>query len=374
MQEADGAAGDAGGASGSGAAGWRARARDLLASLSFAAGLTRPRRAAAGRLTVATFHRVLPEARRAAYPYPKLVVTPEELAWLLDFLTREFDCGPLTPALERWRAGGAAGARPPLALTFDDGQLDNYAHARPVLARAGVQATFFVPVASVGGGPALWHDRLGFAVAEGCRGDAGVRARLAATLGAAAHPATLRPETWRRAAADAVAHAKRLPPEALAGWLARIEDAVGVSGAGPAWDGFMSWEQLATLEAEGHEIGCHGMTHALLPGCDDAQLARETADAREALAARLRGPADAFCYPNGDHDPRTVEAVRRAGFRAAVTTQPGTNPPGADPFRLRRCDMSSERLHRADGAPSPARVAWRLTMPGRLARPGGGGS
>jgi hypothetical protein len=38
-------------------------------------------------------------------------------------------------------------------------------------------------------------------------------------------------------------------------------------------------------------------------------------------------------------DERVVAAARRAGYRAAFSTQPGFNRPGADPFRVRRIDV-----------------------------------
>ena len=53
--------------------------RNNIARLLLVAGITRPASRSKRRLSIATFHRVLPEAQRQAYPYPELVVTPEEL-------------------------------------------------------------------------------------------------------------------------------------------------------------------------------------------------------------------------------------------------------------------------------------------------------
>ncbi|MCM2333592.1 MAG: hypothetical protein NDI82_06560, partial [Anaeromyxobacteraceae bacterium] len=108
--------------------------RDRAGAWLWRAGLTRPSRAAAGRLTVVTLHRVLPEEARAAYPLPQLAVSVEELAWLVAWLGRHFTCATLSEAWARFAAGDRP-ARPLRAITVDDGQLDNFLHARPVLER-----------------------------------------------------------------------------------------------------------------------------------------------------------------------------------------------------------------------------------------------
>lgn len=332
--------------------GLRSIARDAAVRILYAMGLTRPGRAPE-KLTIATFHRVLPERRRAEYPFPGLAVTPEELAWLLEFFRSSFTCTTLAEAVRLH--GEGAGDRPLLALTFDDGQLDNFLHARPVLARAGMRATFFVPAAAADRNESLWPDRIGFAVLRGWR-DAQAHPRLQALLAGD----TPGEPSDRELARRAVARGKTMEPGELADWIHAVEEAAGHPGR-PAWDGLMSWSQLRELIGDGHEVGSHSSTHAILPRCNDAALEEETLGSRRLLELRLAARIESFCYPNGDWDLRTVEAVQRAGYRQAVTTRPGTNERGCSPYLLRRCDMVAEHLLDRYGAPSVERLAWRLS-------------
>jgi peptidoglycan/xylan/chitin deacetylase (PgdA/CDA1 family) len=304
--------------------------RDLAGALLFRCGLTRPARQGQGRLSVVTFHRVLPAAALRDYPLPQLAVTPEELAWFLAHFRAHYTSGSLADVHRRW-LDGERPVRPFLAITFDDGQLDNFEHARPVLAAAGLKASFFAPVEAVDENQPLWHDRLGFATA-----------RL---------PAEERSATLQRA--------KRLPPAERLDLVARLEARSGP--ARPAWDGLMSWDQLRTLASEGHEVGSHSLSHELLTQLDDARLARELAGSRARLESELQVPSESFCYPNGDCDDRVVAAVRAAGYRRAVVTAWGSNARGADPLRLTRFDLQGRTSRDRAGHLSAPRLALRMS-------------
>jgi len=323
-------------------------ARDVAGSLLLASGVTRPARAARGRLTVVTFHRILPEEKLREYPIEEIAVSVEEFGWFVDYFRRHYSCGTLASVYRRW-VGGDRPERPFLAITFDDGQLDGWEHARPVLDRAGIAASFFIPVDGVDRDELLWHDRLGYAARRLLGAD---RPRAEALLGSAGDDRTL--------VTAAMERAKGLPPEERLAFVARVEGALP-GAARPAWDGLMSWEQLRALSRSGHEVGSHSVTHPILPLVDDAQLAREVAGSKARLEAELGVPCESFCYPNGDCDERVVEAVRRAGYLRAVTTAWGPNAPGADPFRLTRCDMDARRARNRAGALSEPRLALRLS-------------
>ena len=78
-------------------------------------------------------------------------------------------------------------------------------------------------------------------------------------------------------------------------------------------------DQLRTLADAGIEVGAHGMEHVFMPGMSDAELHRNTREARDVLADLLGKPPQAFAYPQGRFDARVAAAVERAGFTAAFS-------------------------------------------------------
>lgn len=329
--------------------------RNSIARLLFLLGITSPRQRGRGRLSIATFHRILPEADLQDYPYPGLVVTPEDLDTFLAYFTEHFDCGTLATQHERYLSGEIS-SRPLLALTFDDAQHDNYCYARPVLARHQVKASFFVPVQAVEKQELLWHDRLGFAVLNLLKQSHGGKEKLMQILAGAG----LSANGPHRLVSNVVEASKGLTLDARLRLVEALAEASDATPA-PEFARLMTFDEIAELAADGHEIGSHSMTHCLMPECDDRALAYEVGDSRHVLQDRLGLPIESFCYPNGNSDARTAHAVAQTGYRRAVTTTWGYNGQDADQFQLHRCDMTAKRVQDSNGKFMPALLAFRMS-------------
>jgi peptidoglycan/xylan/chitin deacetylase (PgdA/CDA1 family) len=99
----------------------------------------------------------------------------------------------------------------------------------------------------------------------------------------------------------------------------------------------MSWEEIGQLDEAGTlRFEAHTVTHPNLLLLADEDARREIAQSKVDLEAWLRRPVEAFCYPAGLFGARERELVAEAGFRVAVTCEPGVNVPGTDLLSLRR--------------------------------------
>jgi peptidoglycan/xylan/chitin deacetylase (PgdA/CDA1 family) len=86
----------------------------------------------------------------------------------------------------------------------------------------------------------------------------------------------------------------------------------------------MTWDEIRELDAEGMEIGCHTLTHLILPKLkDDGTLRREIVSAKDLIEAHIGHPVTSLAYPFGQYDERVVAFAREAGFTSARSTWPG---------------------------------------------------
>jgi peptidoglycan/xylan/chitin deacetylase (PgdA/CDA1 family) len=90
------------------------------------------------------------------------------------------------------------------------------------------------------------------------------------------------------------------------------------------------------LIAAGWEIDAHTITHPDLTTLDASSLRHEVSGSRAALRRDFGVPVDNFAYPAGAHDAAAEAAVRAAGYRTAVTTEPGLAHMDGEPTTLPR--------------------------------------
>ena len=131
-------------------------------------------------LTVLTYHRVLQDGGRGQ-PLPWLCVSVPSFRRQMERLARTCRVLPLPQAVAEFEAGPAQ--RPLVAVTFDDGYLDNHEIAAPILEEHGARGTFFVTTGLIARQELPWWDR--FLLLLGNADDA-ARAQVIARVPAAA--------------------------------------------------------------------------------------------------------------------------------------------------------------------------------------------
>ena len=110
------------------------------------------------RVIVLLYHRVNEELRDAVTVSPRQF--DEQMAWL------SRHC-PVVDIIDVVRGRVPRGTnRPVVAVTFDDGYLDNYENAVPILLRHGIPAAFFVSTGMINTNNGFAHDldKLGYAL------------------------------------------------------------------------------------------------------------------------------------------------------------------------------------------------------------------
>jgi peptidoglycan/xylan/chitin deacetylase (PgdA/CDA1 family) len=272
-------------------------------------------------LAVLVYHRVL---RPDDWPYDRDVIeaTPEQFDEQMAMLKRHHDvAGPeemveliLAPKkLKRLR----------VAITFDDGYVDNYEQAFPILKSHGLAASFFIPTDFVGKRQLPWWDQIAWAVRNT------TRTELELT-----YP---KPISIRIDRADPVPAIrcmlrafKREKNVVLDTFLTRVEEACGLELPKEAPKRqFISWDEAAEMQRSGMAIGSHTHSHRIL-GHLSADEQRTECEESRALLKKNNLAADCLAYPVGNplsFSSTTTSCVKDAGYRSAFSNYGGLNLP-----------------------------------------------
>ncbi|MGI9020531.1 MAG: polysaccharide deacetylase family protein [Solirubrobacterales bacterium] len=140
---------------------------------------------------------------------------------------------------------------------------------------------------------------------------------------------------------DVVEHA--MPVLAELGFGASVFVVTGALDGGVAFDWYengpplIGWEDVVRLDRDSPlRFEAHSVSHPNLLTLGDEQAREEIMSSKAALEARLDRPVEAFSYPAGLFGARERRMVEEAGYRVAVSCEPGLNDSETDRFALRR--------------------------------------
>jgi peptidoglycan/xylan/chitin deacetylase (PgdA/CDA1 family) len=222
----------------------------------------------------------------------------------------------------------------PVAITFDDGFLDNVEIAAPVLDRYRIRAAFYLTSGLIGTSQSPWYSRVRHAILTTKRNSwqSSLQQRMFDLSSATARDAAL------LAGYDACAH---LVKDAQSEAVNTIERELDVEGVLPQRRLMMNWDEAKSLQRAGHLVGSHTVTHPNVAHVEhDDDLRNEVAESKRVIEQQVGQPVAHFSYPHPALTPqwneRTVSATREAGYASAVTTTKGPVRKGANPLALKR--------------------------------------
>jgi peptidoglycan/xylan/chitin deacetylase (PgdA/CDA1 family) len=279
-----------------------------------------------GKLTILTYHRVLPDIDPLL---SKDQVDAQKFAKHMAIIAECFNVLPLPEALERLERGTLPSRS--LSITFDDGYRDNYTIALPILQRHGLKATFFVCSGYLNDG-LMFNDT----IIESLRACQSSQLDLS-WLGLGLLP--VHDMTSKRIGAEKILNAvKYLPFEEREQACTRLWQAAAPNKVRPSL--MMTDDQIRQMAAQGMTIGGHTHMHPILNRIDLDSARQDIVHNRQVLGALVGNEPLVFAYPNGrpvrDYGPEHVKLLRAVGYHAAVSTAWGVATPSCDRFQLPR--------------------------------------
>ena len=177
-------------------------------------------------------------------------------------------------------AGERALKQKAVVVTFDDGWLDNYIYAFPVMKRYDINASIFIVTDWVN--------------------NSSTDASLTVTV---------------------PAH----------------KESKALIKAGRASDVILSWDHIRTMQDSGlAEFYAHTSSHARCTTLSEQELLSEMGESKRAMENHLGKPCPYLCWPYGEYNDAALKVARNVGYKAVFTTVHGVASPGSDPFAIKR--------------------------------------
>jgi peptidoglycan/xylan/chitin deacetylase (PgdA/CDA1 family) len=222
-------------------------------------------RAFGSSMLIVAFHRVNDQI-----PEDSLTCSSAKFEAFCRFFRKYTRIVPLSEQVAACREGKALSGT--VSITFDDGYLDNFEVAAPILHRLQLPATFFVTSGFIG--------------------------------------------------------SRVIPP-----WDVELVRQ-------PGW---MSWDNVRSLVAQGFEIGAHTDTHIDMGSADGKTLRMELEASKEKISQELGLSVQLFAYPFGGPQhisERSRELVRELGFICCASSYGGVNAVGTSSYDLKRIPIA----------------------------------
>ena len=249
--------------------------------------------------------------------------------------------------LSEWIKLKNAGAELPsqaCAITFDDGWIDNYEYAFPILQEMDSPATIFLVSDMIGTNQLFWPERL---------------ARMISDI------SQNMPENWshtnlewltntttsyqfsdtlptREELSEIISHAKQLQDDEINSRLDTITAELGLSNSIPE-PSLLNWEQILEMTGSGLvETGSHTLHHVRLnEKISEDTLTDEIILSKQEIEKHIGKQVNSFCFPNGDYSSMAMDYVSK-NYKCAVTTKTGWNTLSTDNYLLRRIGIHED--------------------------------
>jgi peptidoglycan/xylan/chitin deacetylase (PgdA/CDA1 family) len=314
--------------------------REFIAKVSAATGATRLLEAMQKQpvLMILNYHRV-GNADETPYDSGTFSCTAEEFDWQIQYLKRHYRMVTLEQLLENL-TNGVELSGPAVLITLDDGYIDNYRIAFPVLQRHAVPAVFFLPTAFVGTGRLPWWDVIAYIVKHSRK------TKIHLT-----YPENKSFNLFRDDLDWSIMHILNLYAQTSMRdsslFIDELETACESSRPlANAERCFLSWDEARQMQQDGMMFGSHTHTHEILSKISTECQRQEVSLSRKILQHELRRNIDTLAYPVGashTFSDETIKILREAGYRAAFSFYGGFNKPGVvQPFDIRRFGIDGQ--------------------------------
>ncbi|MGB0383536.1 MAG: polysaccharide deacetylase family protein [Ardenticatenaceae bacterium] len=286
------------------------------------------------RLTVMAYHRIIDVNTPDFLYYDGVAESPDVFARQMAYVAENFNVIDLARLHAFVKHGHPLPSRPML-ITFDDGYIDNYTYAFPLLRGLGLPAVIFLITGRMDNPIVPWWDECAYYFRRTEKSQV-----MLPLLGAQDISTTKQ----RQVVLDKLLSTLKTVPDAdKQDMIPQVSSALDVAPPPHDRSLFVSWDQVREMVANGIACQPHTVSHPILTRVPQEEMRRQLKESRDRIISETGQEVMAFAYPNGlsaDYDVTTQQTVSSLGYSMAFTL--ATGPAKAE--QVRKHPMTIPRI------------------------------
>lgn len=256
------------------------------------------------------FHRI-GDAENCKYDPNVFSCSAEDLAAHLDFIRDNFEIIDQKHFINIINSAQVTNKR--LAyITFDDGYLDNYELAFPILSSMNIPATFFVATGLIESETIPWWDEIAWHIKH---------STLEELKLTSWQDTIVLSESTINKNIRAVLSQFKTASSNIEEQLLELRNITGLAIADYQSE-FMTWDHIVEMESAGMTIGAHSHSHRIFSSLDAGELSHELSHAKLLLEEKLANKVLSISYPVGSastYNKNMFEEIDSQGYQLAFT-------------------------------------------------------
>ena len=292
----------------------------------------------ANSLTVLNYHRIDDLENNSDNFQPNISATPADFDQQMLYLSRWFSVVSLQD-VTNWILKSKPLPRHAALITFDDGYLDNFTNAFPILKKYNFPAVIYLTSGHIGTNRPFYWDLVAYCFAHTQKDN------ILFPNGTVQSWDSL--DAKNQISKQWIESMKLLEEDQKQIWISRIPDQLNVVIPENYFKNLMmNWDQVREMNTANIDFGAHTVTHPILTRISPQQVHTEISNSKQKIEQELNKPVTSLAYPNGmktDFNNTVINLAKEVGFTTAFTLLNGpatSNEVKVMPYTIRRSFIS----------------------------------
>jgi len=260
---------------------------------------------------ILAYHRVIPYTLAKQYNMQNSMwITPETFENDISWLKQHGEIVDLETILNF----DTPNTKPLFSITFDDGWIDNYEYAFPILNKHDIPSTIFLVTHNIETGNIFWVEDFLYKIAN--LSNYRLKSELHTILKKHYALTDNKPPdnaNTNQLAEDIAEHIKPFSREKREAFLQKLYLDLDINTK-PLNGHIMNWSNIIEMSKSGIDFGSHTHTHEILQYASDETILSELETSRNIIEQKIGKPVRYFCYPNARYREDNSSILDRAGY------------------------------------------------------------